>query len=415
MHFYKPTGLLGREETRGGRNARSRGHRKTWYGSGRDSGHVHASIGSYMSPVVLVCACAEERSAWPDAETVRTRILLLMCAARARRAMQDQPAHRGTFQTLDHELLSLCARAVSVTLTFSPWRHIAPVRDLPIENRAGLLQQYITRRRFQRALDALESYIACGGDWNDKLALLWPELFRRRPALPHVAFINELGRAHRGETEVLPASAIPARPDESAHHVRRLDCCLDGLPSDTSAAVLKRMVAFKGPEGIEGRDGQTKRELHQHATSLLRDEWIRRGKPADEPTYHEFIRLATDAFLEVSDVWGVLDAPTPAQVGESVLAKWVVLEELLRTDWDALSGHPTGATLRALFDSSIDTARIREGLVSGGDIASAMGVPPLQWDATVGAPEPIQALAAASRSLGIEPSHCRILLCVDGR
>jgi len=369
--------------------------------------------------VVLVCVCAEERSAWPDAETVRTRILLLMCAARARRAMQDQPAHRGTFQALDHELLSLCARAVSVTLTFSPWRHIAPVRDPPIGDagvlqRAGMLQ-YVMRSRLERALDALESYIACGGSWNDKLALLWPELFRRRPTLPHVAFINELGRAHRGETEVLPASTIRAEPEEPAHHVRRLDCCLDGLPSDTSAAVLERVVAFKGPEGIEGRDGQTKRELLQHATSLLRDEWIHRGRPADEPTCHRFTRLAMDAFLEVSDVWGVLDAPTPAQVGESVRAKWVVLEELLRTDWDAPSGHLTSATLRALFDSSIDAARIREGLVGNAQVESAMGVPPLQWDVSGGAPEPIQALAVASRALGIEPSHCRILLCVDGR
>jgi hypothetical protein len=157
------------------------------------------AVQSPMAPVVLVCARAEERSAWPDAETVCTRILLLMCAARARRAMQDQPAHRGTFQALDHELLSLCARAVSVTLTFSPWRHIAPVRYPPIgDSRAGLLH-YVTHRRFERALDALESYVACGGSWNDKLALLWPELFRRRPALPHVAFINELGRAPWGD------------------------------------------------------------------------------------------------------------------------------------------------------------------------------------------------------------------------
>jgi hypothetical protein len=375
-----------------------------------------------MAPVVLVSARAEERSAWPDAETVCTRILLLMCAARARRAMQDQPAHRGTFQALDHELLSLCARAVSVTLTFSPWRHIAPVRYPPIgDSRAGLLH-YVTHRRFERALDALESYVACGGSWNDKLALLWPELFRRRPALPHVAFINELGRAHRGETVVLPASTIPAdQPDEPAHHVRRLDCCRDGLPSDASAAVLEAMAAFNEPKGIEGRDGQTKRELLQHTTSLLRDEWIRRGRPADEPTYHEFTRLAMDAFFEISDIWGFLDAPTPAQVGESVRAKWVLLEELFRTDWDEPSGHPSGATLRALFDSSVDTARIHEGMVGSVQAASAMGVPPLQWeldhqwDASVGAPEPIQALAAASRALGIEPSHCRILLCVDGR
>jgi hypothetical protein len=181
------------------------------------------------------------------------------------------------------------------------------------------------------------------------------------------------------------------------------------------------MAAFNEPKGIEGRDGQTKRELLQHTTSLLRDEWIRRGRPADEPTYHEFTRLAMDAFFEISDIWGFLDAPTPAQVGESVRAKWVLLEELFRTDWDEPSGHPSGATLRALFDSSVDTARIHEGMVGSVQAASAMGVPPLQWeldhqwDASVGAPEPIQALAAASRALGIEPSHCRILLCVDGR
>ena len=364
-------------------------------------------------PVVVLCVCSEARSVWPDADTVRARILLLMCAARARRRMPSAAASsggqavHGTFESLDHELLSLCAGAVPVTLSFGPWGQVVPPDLSPIGDEQ--LRQYVKLRRFQRALEALELYVACGGCWNDKLALLWPELFRRRPVLPHVAFINELGRVHRAEA----AAPVPEAPEEPAHHVQPLHSCHDGLPYDAGRAVLELMVAFKGP--IEGHDGQTKRELLGHAISLLRDEWIQLGMPADAPTYHEFIRRASDVFLEIADVSNVLHAPTAAQVGESVRAKWVLLDDLLRTEWDASSGHPSGATRRELFDSSIDATQVRERLIGNMQAEARLVLPAFEWDASMGAPEPIHALAAASLALGIDPSHCRILLAIDGR